>query len=323
MTERIDAIGDPTCLTDGGGCLVLIGAGPVALAVALAALEDGVAKSVAAVIDPADPARRAAVDRVGGSPYRSIYDLPVGVGDLAVAAFSSRANEVAPVAARAMELGCHVVTTCEEMADPPPRMRAELAGVADRTRRSLVVAGANPGFAMDRLPLTLAAGCRNIRSVQVLRRVDTSTRRPPLVAKSGYGLTTDAFEAGVQAGTVGHVGLEVSARLLAEGLGWSVGRMNSSIEPVIAGDGLVAGQHQILELASEGGCTITLDLTMVWQLPDPSDRIRFEGAPGLNVEVLGGYPGDEGTTAQVVRALAHVHELAPGFYRPIDLPAGM
>jgi 2,4-diaminopentanoate dehydrogenase len=322
MTEHADVVHHPAGLADGGRRLVLIGAGPVALAAAAAALEDGAATAVAAVVDPADLARHDAVGRLGGTPYRTVEELPVGVGELAVAAFSSRASLVTPVAARAMERGCHVITTCEELADPPTRTRAELARVAANTGRSLVVAGANPGFVMDRLPLALVDGCRDIRTVHVVRRLDTSTRRPPLVAKTGYRLTIEAFQTGVRAGTVGHVGLDASARLLAEGLGWPVGRMDSSIEPVIGDDGLVAGQHQVLELVSDGRRSITLELTMAWKLPDPSDRIRIEGAFPLSFEIHGGYPGDEGTTAQIVNALSRVQELAPGLYRPTDLPTG-
>jgi 4-hydroxy-tetrahydrodipicolinate reductase len=300
--------------------LVLIGAGPVALAAAAAVLEAGAAGVVAAVVDPADPAREAGAERLGGVPYRSVAELPAGAGDLAVAAFSSRAALVAPVAVRAMELGCHVVTTCEELAYPDGELRAELARAAAATGRSLVVTGANPGFVMDRLPLALAAGCAGVRRVEVMRRLDTSTRRRPLVAKTGYGLTAEAFDAGVRAGTLGHVGLEASARLLAEGLGWPVVRLDGSIEPVIGDDGLVAGQHQRLTLDAGDGREITLELTMAWKLPDPSDRVRVEGTPGLSVELVGGYPGDEGTTAQVVRAALAVGGLAPGFYRPTDLP---
>jgi 2,4-diaminopentanoate dehydrogenase len=307
-------------LTDGRRRLVMIGAGPVAMAAASAALEDGAATSVVAVTDPADPARRDAVARLGGTPYKSVYELPPGVGDLAIVAFSSRAGPVAPVAVRAMELGCHVVTTCEELADPTPSMRTELARKATATGRSLVVAGANPGFVMDRLLLALADGCRDIRSVQVVRRLDSSTRRRPLVAKTGYGLTTEAFESGVLSGAVGHIGLEASARLVAEGLGWTVERVDGSIQPVIGREGLVAGQHQLLQLSCQGGRSVSLELTMAWGLPNPSDRIRLEGALGLDVEIVGGYPGDEGTTAQIVKVLANIGELAPGFYRPIDLP---
>jgi hypothetical protein len=303
--------------------VVLVGAGPVAMAIAAAALEDGVATSVAAVVDPADQARTGAVERLGGRGYRTLDELPAGAGQLAVAAFSSRAELNAPVAARLLALGCHAVTTCEELADPPAGMRAELSRAAERSGRSLVVAGANPGFVMDRLPLALAAGCRGIRAVRVLRRLDTRTRRGPLVAKSGYGLTPEAFEAGVETGTVGHVGLEVSARLLAEGLGWAVEGTRASIAPVPGDDGLVAGQHQVLEVDCGQGRSITFDLTMAWGLAGPVDRVSFAGMLGLDAEIVGGYPGDEGTTARVVSALAHVGDLEPGFYRPTDLPFGL
>lgn len=306
-----------------GDRLALIGAGPVALAAGRAALEDRAAGSIVAIVDPADEARRRAVGALGGSALRSVDELAAGVADLAVAAFSSRAELVAPVAVQAMGLGCHVVTTCEELADPLPAMRAELAGAAQRSGRSLVVTGANPGFVMDRLPLELAGGCRGVRHVHVIRRLDTRTRRRPLVVKSGYGLSVGEFEDGARAGSVGHVGLEVSARLLAEGLGWDARPVEAVIEPVLDGDGPVLGQYQRLVLADGQDRTIRFELTMAWGLADPVDRVHIEGTVGLDVEIPGGYPGDEGTTARVVHALARIGGLRPGYYRPIDLPTAV
>jgi hypothetical protein len=58
---------------------------------------------------------------------------------------------------------------------------------------------------------------------------------------------------------------------------------------------------------------------MAWGL-DPIDRVEIVGEPPITVTIEGGFPGDEGTTANVVAAMRRCTELAPGFYRPTDLP---
>jgi hypothetical protein len=300
--------------------LLLVGAGPVGTEATRAAVEDGVAGPVVGVVDTDERARRTAAVLLGGASYEAVDDVPPSFADVAVVAFSSRASAVEPVAARLVQLGCDVVTTCEEMADPPRQMRLRLDAVAERYQRSIVVTGANPGFVMDTLPLFVSSGCQGLRRIRVVRRVDTSTRRRPLVAKSGYGMTTKQFMSGIRTGTVGHVGLEASARLLAEGLRWKVKRVETAIDPVMGDDDLAIGQHQHLDLVDDQGRSIALELTMVWGLANPGDVIDLEGTVGVRMEIPGGYPGDQGTTARVIRALSRLRELEPGFYRPIDMP---
>ncbi|RPI26335.1 MAG: hypothetical protein EHM57_00285, partial [Actinobacteria bacterium] len=277
--------------------MILIGAGPMGLAAAKAARDDGVVTIVGAV--DLDPTSRDAAGRdLGVDTYGSVDDIAPGSADVALLAFSSR---LAPVESAVMRLvgdvGCHVVTTCEEMAFPDPETRRRLEAACRRAARSVMVTGANPGFAMDRIPLALAGGCRNVREIRVTRRVDTSTRRRPLVAKTGYGLSVSEFQTAVQAGAIGHVGLEASAELLAEGLGWRTAEVSGFTHPVIDDHGSVLGQHQLLTLSDAAGRYIELDLTMAWNLEDPIDRIEIVGDVGLVAEIRGGYPGDQGTTA--------------------------
>jgi 4-hydroxy-tetrahydrodipicolinate reductase len=305
-----------------GASLVLVGAGPVGVAAARSALEEGVVSGVSAIVDPAARARADARQTFDASEFVDVGDLGQGVGDVALVAFSSRASVVAPVIGQLLELGFDVVTTCEELANPPERIRAGLSETCVQVGRSVVVTGANPGFVMDRLPVLLASGCRGVRSVRVARRVDTRTRREPLVRKSGYGLTRDEFDLGVQEGRIGHVGLEESGLLVAEALGWSVSPVEYRIEPVEGVGGEVLGQHQVLVLAGDDR-RVVLDLTMAWAVDDPGDVIEVEGVSTLRTVVTGGFPGDEGTSARVVSAIRGLGSLSPGFYRPLDLPLTM
>ncbi len=301
--------------------LVLVGAGPIGVASARAALDDGVVATVAAVVDPDDGARRRAGETLGAAGVPHLEELKL-VGDQAVAivAFSSRAGVTALAVCHLLRSGFHVVTTCEELADPPENVREDLIATARRAGKVAIATGANPGFVMDRLPLLLAGGSRNVRRVAVVRRVDTSTRREPLVRKTGYGLSPEAFAAGVEAGGLGHVGLDVSAHLVADGMGWKLVDEREVVEPVLGEGGKVAGLHQTFDGATDDGRSLHYDLTMAWGLERPEDRVIIDGSPHLAVAVEDGYPGDEGTVARVVRGLAIAPKLAPGFYRPSDLP---
>lgn len=301
--------------------LVLVGAGPIGVAAADAAVSDGVVAGVLAVVDPDAAARRAATQRFGAEGYESADALPrASEGDWALAAFSSRADATTPVILRLVALGYHVVTTCEELSAPDLPQQAAVRGAAVSSGRRVIATGANPGFVMDRLVAAVASGARAVRRIDVSRRVDTSRRRGPLVAKTGRGLTPEEFAAQVAAGRLGHVGLEASAQLVARSLGWPIDEVKASIEPVVADDGRVAGLHQRAVLTTPEGGLLDFDLVMAWKVDGPGDVIHVYGSPDLRVEIPGGYHGDEGTTAGVVNAIGRHNQTPPGFYGPIDLP---
>jgi 4-hydroxy-tetrahydrodipicolinate reductase len=300
--------------------LVLVGAGPVGIAAARAALDDGVARRMVAVVDRDQGAAGEGARILGGRPLDSVEGLPAGdARSAAILAFSSRGEQTVPVARALVDNGFHVVTTCEQLADPTSQITESLDRLARSAERSIVVTGANPGFAMDRLPVLLASACRNVTSVEVRRVVDTATRRGPLLSKTGRGLTTDDFDRRVAEGAVGHVGLVASARLVAAGLGWDPsGEAEEQIDPVLDG-AFVSGIHQTVRVSSTEG-TVNLELTMAWHTPDASDTVIIEGEPPLRVVIPGGYHGDLGTSAQVVAGMRACLAMAPGIHLPIDLP---
>lgn len=297
--------------------MILVGAGQIGLDGVAATRDAGVGRP-ATVVDP-DPAARAAAEAALGVPALESLDYVDQAHELAFVAFSSKATSVAPVVARLLASGAHVITTCEELADPTAEEVDSLRSACRDARRSVVVTGANPGFVMDRVPMLLAGGCRDVHSVNVVRRVDTRTRRRSLVAKTGRGMTPGEFSEAVESGAIGHVGLEASAKALAGGLGWRVVGITLSMAPIVGG-GSVLGQDQRIQLLCEGGRSIELALSMAWGLDDPGDRISISGATSLDVQIQGGFPGDEGTTARIVNAARHITALEPGFYGPIDLP---
>ena len=68
------------------------------------------------------------------------------------------------------------------------------------------------------------------------------------------------------------------------------------------------------------GAVLHYDLVMSWAVDDPGDTIVVDGSPPIRVELPDGYHGDLGTTAEVVNAIGRYNQVAPGFYRSIDLP---
>lgn len=301
--------------------LVIVGAGPIGSAAAQAAVADGAASSIFAVVDPDPDARESLRAEFDCPGYASVADLPEGrPGDVALAAFTSRAEEVAGEIVRLVSLNYHVVTTCEELAWPKRHMRDALDSSARAGGRVIIATGANPGFVMDRLPLAAATACRSITSIRIERRVNTAERREQLVAKTGRGLTREEFARGVAEGSVGHVGLEASAKLVAAGLGLPTHEVTESISPVVGDDDIVVGLDQRAVMKTGSGPDIVLELVMAWDLEDAGDTIDIEGDPPVHLHVRGGYHGDRGTIAHVVHAVALCDALEPGFFRPFDLP---
>jgi hypothetical protein len=92
-----------------------------------------------------------------------------------------------------------------------------------------------------------------------------------------------------------------------------------AIEPVLR-DQRIVGLHQTATVRSDDNRSVLLDLVLEWEASDPGDTIMIAGRPPITLRIDGGYDGDLGTMAKVIRALAMVSRLPAGFYRPIDLP---
>lgn len=301
--------------------LLIIGGGPIGTGAAQAALDDGVVSGIVGIVDQDSAVRSRLQKRFMTDGWPSSADVPIAEpGDRAIVAFSSRAEDVTKVIVRLLSSGYHVVTPAEELAWPERHVRDALKSSARSNRRSVIAVGANPGFSMDRLPLLLASSCRMVKSVEVTRLVDTATHREGLRSRTGFGLPVEDVVDGLRSGALGHVGLSSSARMLAVGLGWPAHDVSETAKPIVGDDGLVAGVQQRAEVRTPNGRHITLDITLAFDLPNPADRIVIDGSPRMEVNIPGGYPGVEGTTAQLAGALAECVELEPGFYRPIDLP---
>jgi hypothetical protein len=307
--------------------LVSYGLGPIGLAIAALALERGHHIVAAVDVDPA---------KAGQDLGALLGRAPVGVVVTAEAADAlarrpqvvlhstrSRIPEVGAQIVACLEAGASVVSTCEEMAFPWHRHAAaahHIDGVARARGVTAVGVGVNPGYVMDLLPIVLTAPCRAVHAIRVVRVVDAGTRRLPLRRKVGAGMIRKEFDAGVAAGTLGHVGLAESVAMIADALGWTLDGIVESIEPV--GDGVqVRGLHQTARGRRAGRDAVTLDLTMAVGAANPRDEIILDAEPPIHVTAAGGIHGDVATCAIAVNAIPLVLAAPPGLTTLYRLPA--
>lgn len=254
--------------------------------------------------------------------------------DVVVHTTSSYLTDVADQLFECLEAGLHVISTCEELAYPF-RKHAELSAQLDRAARehgvALLATGVNPGFAMDKLVLTLATVCQQVTGVKVHRVVDASKRRLPLQKKIGAGMTVEEFRAQVAAGKIKHHGLPESAAMLADTLGLRVETITEIIAPVVASErvkteylevlpGQVAGVCQIARGVAAGEECVRLELEMYVGAKEPVDEIILRGRPDLTLRVPGGIHGDLATAAVVVNCIPALLEAAPGLRTVRDIP---
>ncbi|NEE03018.1 NAD(P)H-dependent amine dehydrogenase family protein [Phytoactinopolyspora halotolerans] len=255
-------------------------------------------------------------------------------GAVAVHCAGSSLEKVAPTFMALLEAGYHTVSTCEELSNPwatQPQLAADLDACARRNGVVLLGTGVNPGYSMDYLPVVLAASQRAVRGVQVHRVQDAGLRRLPLQRKVGAGLTTDEFADRVAQGTIRHVGLPESARIIDRALDLGCTGYEETIDPVIADSavplgagtiepGRVLGIDQLVVASRDGEPVIRLHLQMAVGLADPRDVVTIDGDPGLE-SVIRGLHGDSATAAVVVNSLGRVQVARPGLRTVDEIPA--
>ncbi|MCU1230212.1 MAG: dapB [Acidobacteria bacterium] len=244
----------------------------------------------------------------------------------------SRLREVSAQLKSLLERGCHVVSTCEELSFPlDAEIREELQHAARSANVTLLGTGVNPGFVMDKLPLTVTAVCQEVKSVEIIRIQNASTRREPLQRKVGAGMTTDEFRAAVESGKIKHMGLRESLMLVGNGLGVEFDHVSDEkIEPIVAdreivtqylkvAPGQVAGVHQTI--SGTGRINVSLELRMyVGAEAVAADRVIIRGVPDVELTIKDGVHGDRATAAMVVNSIPRVITARPGVLTMDDIP---
>jgi len=230
--------------------------------------------------------------------------------------------------------GASIVSSTEEMLYPwlkNPDLADKLDAMAKEHGVTVLGTGVNPGFVMDTLAVVSTAVCAEVKKVRVERFVDASKRRLPLQKKVGAGLTVEEFRRRVEAGTMGHIGMQESVALVAKGLGWELDEIKETTDPMIADrdyktpylevkKGQAAGIKNIGRGFRNGEEVITLDLRMYVGCPDPHDSVHLESDPPIDLIIRNGVFGDLATVAMLINSIPNVLNAEPGVKTMLDLP---
>lgn len=252
--------------------------------------------------------------------------------DVVCHATGSRLRDVAGQLKDLLGRGSHVVSTCEELSFPLDKeIREELQQLARAQNVTLIGTGVNPGFVMDKLPLTATSVCQQIESVQIIRIQNASTRREPLQRKVGAGMTPQEFRAAVDAGKIKHMGLKESLMMVGNGLGVEFDSVSEEkIDPIVAerevvtqylkvAPGQVAGVHQTIY--GKGRINVSLELRMYVGAEDvAADKVIIKGVPDIELTIKGGVHGDRATAAMAVNCIPRVINARHGVLTMDDIP---
>lgn len=310
------------------------GIGPIGAEIARLLLSKPWVKLVSAVdIDPAKIGRDVGeVIGLGREVGVKVTAQLEGKPDVVCHSTGSRLRDVNAQLQDLLGRGCHVVSTCEELSFPlDEAIREELQRVAQANGVTLLGTGVNPGFVMDKLPLTVTSVCQDIRQLDIIRIQNASTRREPLQRKVGAGMTPDEFRAAVDAGKIKHMGLRESLIMVGKGLGVTFDSVtDEKIEPIIAdreiqtqyltcAPGQVAGVHQTI--SGSGRIQVNLELRMyVGAEAVAADKVIVTGVPNVEMTIKDGVHGDRATAAMVVNAIPRVIDARPGVLTMDDIP---
>jgi len=310
------------------------GIGPIGAEIARLLLTKPWVKLVAAVdVDPNKIGKDLGeVIGLGREAGVTVTSQLQGRPDVVCHSTGSRLRDVSAQLEDLLGRGCHVVSTCEELSFPlDGGIREKLQQVARANNVALLGTGVNPGFVMDKLPLTITSVCQEITSVDIIRIQNASTRREPLQRKVGAGMTPDEFRAAVDAGKIKHMGLRESLMMVGKGLGVDFEHVtDEAIEPIVAerevvtqylkvAPGQVAGVHQTIE--GTGRIRVRLELRMYVGAEDvAADRVIVKGVPDVELEIKHGVHGDRATAAMVVNCIPRIVAAKPGVLTMDDIP---
>jgi len=246
----------------------------------------------------------------------------------------SSLRAVMPQLETVLKLRVPIVSTTEELAYPYYANRAlakKIDALATKAKVAVVGTGVNPGFVMDALPIMLTGVCARVDAIRIDRIQDACVRRLPFQQKIGAGLTVTQFQERVTAGTVRHVGLTESIAMIADALGWKLGKITDTIQPKVsdtrvASDfltvepGLVCGLLQDgIGYGKDGTPLITLHMEAYLGAPESYDVVTITGQPTLVSRVPGGFHGDIATASIVVNTIPKILTARPGLRTMRDM----
>jgi 4-hydroxy-tetrahydrodipicolinate reductase len=258
--------------------------------------------------------------------------IKAGKPNVATVTTGSRTGQMRETIETLIDAGVHVVSTCEELAYPKLRAAKIAAELDRRAKKQGVVVlgtGVNPGFAMDAFALTCTAPCCRVNRIKVIRSLDASKRRYQLQKKVGAGMSLAEVKGLIRKGMIGHVGLQESVAMIAEGLGWRLEGIKEHFEPVVADHpltseffhvkpGQVCGMRMTAAGIVKGKKLIELELTMAFGA-ETFDEVIVDGEPPLTVKTTSGFPGDASTVGMLINCARVASTLRPGVRTMLDV----
>jgi len=241
------------------------------------------------------------------------------------------------VSEQIIESGTDVISICEELSYPfryYPDLSKELDLLAKSKDVTIVGTGINPGYLMDLLPIIITAPCQEVKSIKVIRMMNSAKRRESFQRKIGTGLTSEEFHQKINNKEItGHVGLTQSIQMIVAALGFHYDEIiEFPSKEIIAEKEFTTSYGEIVQegyvcglqskaIAKKGDREIlVLDFLAFAGDHEEFDSIEITGNPPLHQKIIGGVHGDVGTAAMVANLIPIVVKAKAGLLTMKDLP---
>lgn len=269
----------------------------------------------------------------------SVHAFPDGGADVLLLATDSFTRSAFEKIAFALERKMNVISTAEELANPQaqePELAAQIDELAHLHDATVLGTGINPGFVMDFLVLALTGTCERVDEIRAVRVNDLSPFGATVMREQGVGTTVEEFKQGVADKSIsGHVGFPESIRMIADGIGWQVERIEESREAIVSkvprksnhsevAPGDVAGCRQRGVGYVDGKPLIEMEhpqqISPQAEHVETGDYIWIKGTPDITLQIKPEIPGGIGTIAMCVNMIPHVINADAGLKTMLDLP---
>ena len=263
-----------------------------------------------------------------------------GAADIVLHTTNSFTKDVYEELKLILEAGLNCITIAEEMAYPwanEADLADQLDELAEENGVTLLGTGVNPGFVLDTLVVTLTGACLRVDKIEASRINDLSPFGKTVMETQGVGTTPEEFQKGIEDGSiVGHIGFPESISMIFEAMGWELGDIKQTREPIISNThretpcvkvepGMVAGcRHIGIGYDTEGNEKVKLvhpqQIHPGMENIETGDYIKIFGDPEINMAITPEIPGGKGTIAAAVNMIPHVVDCYPGLVTMLDLP---
>ncbi|WP_432401212.1 2,4-diaminopentanoate dehydrogenase [Wukongibacter sp. M2B1] len=259
--------------------------------------------------------------------------------DLCLTATDSFTKSAFPRLKYCLEQKVNVISTAEEMAYPKaqePELAAELDRIAKENGVTILGTGINPGLIMDLLVVCLTGCMTDVEHIEAKRVNSLSPFGHTVMEEQGVGMKVDEFNRRCEEGTMaGHVGFAESIQMIADAIGWKVGKFEQQMKPIVtsvdrksphgfAAAGDVAGVNMTGQGYVDG--EVKIDMIHPQQIEPEmegtftGDYITIKGTPEVNMSIKPEVEGGLGTIAMCVNMIPQVINASAGLKTMLDLP---